>query len=55
MYDHLNSGILKGGLDGPGLNIGLVSIFGAIGVFSVFLLFLSSIPFTEVGSKIKTI
>lgn len=24
MYDHLNSGILNGGLVGPGLNIGLV-------------------------------
>lgn len=22
MYDHLNSGILNGGRDGPGLNIG---------------------------------
>ena len=27
MYDHLNSGILKGGLEGPGLNIGLVEGF----------------------------
>lgn len=23
MYDHLNSGIRNGGLEGPGLNIGL--------------------------------
>lgn len=28
MYDHLNSGILNGGLEGPGLNIGLVEGLG---------------------------
>lgn len=27
MYDHLNSGILNGGLVGPGLNIGRVEGF----------------------------